>query len=344
MTRRPTLEDVAARTNVSRQTVSNVLNSPHLVRPETRRRVRAAIDELGYRPSLAARQLVTRRSRVLGFAMPAAREGTRYDLDAAFLRALTEAAQSHGYRIMLFTAAGDEDEIGEYAELLDGADLAGFVLAHTHYGDPRTRWLRERGVPFVTFGRPWGDATASHPWVDVDGAAGTRAAVAHLAERGHRRIAFAGWPRGSGVGDDRRAGWQDGLRGLGVADAEIAAWHVETSDSVEAAREPLRRLFQDVRPTAVVCVSDSVAVASLGVRQELDVDVAVVGFDDAQVAEPLELSSLRQPLTEAAERCIELVLGTTTPERAQLLLAPHLITRSSSEAVPAPLPTSRRQS
>ena len=122
---------------------------------------------------------------------------------------------------MLFTAPDDEAEIGQYGELVDVLGVDAFVVTSTHHGDPRTRWLRDNDLPFVTFGRPWGagrrrprraPGTADHAWVDVDGAVGTRAATEHLLDLGHRRIAFIGWPRGSDVGDDRRAGWARAMR------------------------------------------------------------------------------------------------------------------------------------
>lgn len=340
--RRATLEDVASRAQVSRQTVSNVINSPGIVRPGTRERVQAAIAELGYRPSAAARQLVTRSSRMLGFAVPPTRGGTRYAVGSAFLHALTEAAQDEGFRILLFSAPDDDAEIAQYADLLDGADLDGFVLTNTHHGDPRTSWLTERAVPYVTFGRPWGDDDAHHDWVDVDGAAGTGAAVAHLAGLGHERIAFAGWPTGSGVGDDRRDGWAAGLLGLGRSEDEIASWQTTTLDSVEAADAPLRAMLAQTRPTALVCVSDTIAVAALRARRELGLDLAIVGFDDDPVAEPLGLTSLRQPLTAAAQRCLQLVLRPDRSTTERVLLAPELVPRPSSVGHPAPPSTPRR--
>src|SRR4051794_8578344 len=214
---RPTLEIVAARAAVSRQTVSNVLNAPHLVRPDTRSRVEAVIAELGYRPNRAARTLKTRRSQLLGARIETPKDGINGVVLDRFLHALTSQAQAQGYRVMLFSAARDEDEIGQYAQLLEDHDLDAFVLTGTHVGDARTAWLAERGVPFVTFGRPWGVPTAQHSWVDVDGSAGTRAATEHLLALGHRRIAFLGWPEDAAVGDDRRAGWQQACAAAGLS-------------------------------------------------------------------------------------------------------------------------------
>ena len=156
---------------MSRQTVSNVINSPHLVRDDTLARVRAAIDDLGYRPSHAARQMRTRRSHVLGVRIEPMRDGVNGVVLDRFLHALTEGAQDLGYRLMLFTARDDEGEIRAYEELTASLDIDGFVLTSTHHGDARTAWLAEHGVPLVTFGRPWG-AEHRHAWVDVDGATG----------------------------------------------------------------------------------------------------------------------------------------------------------------------------
>ena len=201
-----TIATVARQANVSRQTVSNVLNTPDLVRASTRDRVRAVIEELGYRTNLAARQMRTGRSRLIAVRIDPARDGIEMAVLDRFLHGLTEASAPAGYRIMLYTADDDRAEIATFEELLASYTLDAFVLTHTHHGDGRTDWLARAGVPFTTFGRPWG-ATEAHAWVDVDGAAGTAAATRHLIAAGHERIGFLGWPRGSGVGDDRHHGW-----------------------------------------------------------------------------------------------------------------------------------------
>jgi len=358
--RRPTLETVAELAAVSRQTVSNVLNSPHLVRPQTIARVQAVIDELGYRPHGAARQLRTRRSNVIGLRLERAVDGINGAVLDRFLHSLTELAQVRGYRVMLFTAPDDGGEIVQYAELLDVLEVDAFVLTSTHAGDPRTRWLTEHDVPFVTFGRPWepSDADGSQPdhaWVDVDGSAGTRAAVEHLASLGHTDIAFIGWPAGSGVGDDRRAGWHRAMVAAGMPAHRLDALDVATVDGVAQGAEAARRLIEMVSPTAFVCASDSLALGALaavrtdGVLPGADEGAAaVVGFDDTPVAHAVGLSSVAQPLTEAADRALGLLLarlaaptdgptrrtGRGTPTDQQVLLAPSLVVRDSSRPRP----------
>ncbi|GEL44915.1 alanine racemase [Cellulomonas hominis] len=336
-TTRPTLESVAQRAGVSRQTVSNVLNAPHLVRPETTDRVRSAIDALGYRPSAAARQLRTGRSRVVGLRLEPVQDGINGAVLDRFLHALTESAQARGYRVMLFTAPDDEREIAQYGELLDTADLDAFVLTSTHRDDARAAWLAERDVPFVTFGRPWsapGAATDDHPWVDVDGSAGTRAAVEHLRRLGHERIAYLGWPDGSDVGEDRAAGWAAAMVDAGHDAGLLRRLHARVPDGVAAGAQAIERVLADAAPTAVVCASDSLALGALTVGRSRDTPLAVVGFDDTPVAAAVGLTSVAQPLTEAAHRALDLLLdqldGTGGTRSKQVLLAPHLVERASS--------------
>ena len=347
MVARPTLETVAALADVSRQTVSNVLNAPHLVRPETIQRVRAAIDEVGYRPHGAARQLRTRRSRVIGMRLEPSRDGINGAVLDRFVHALTEQAQTRGYRVMLYTAADDQAEIREYEELLDTLDIDAFLLTSTHHEDPRTRWLVDREVPFVTFGRHWRPADQTdddpgHAWVDVDGAAGTRAAVEHLQELGHRRIGFLGWPAGSGTGDERRLGWRRAMRATGHLDHELDALDVAGPDGVANGAEGMARLLALAEPTAVVCASDSLALGALATTRapgpgEAVRQIAVTGFDDTPVARALGLTSVAQPLTEAAGRALALLLDQLDPGGPQItgpdrhvLLAPSLVVRDSS--------------
>lgn len=331
---RATLESVARLAGVSRQTVSNALNAPHLVRPETLDRVHQAIDALGYRPHVAARQLRTRRSQVIGLRLGPVTDGINGAVLDRFLHDLTEQAQLRGYRVMLFTAADDAGEVAQYSELLDTADLDAFVLTSTHHDDVRTRWLLDHDVPFVTFGRPW-QPGHGHPWVDVDGAAGTRAAVEHLLGLGHRRIGYIGWPEDSDTGADRHTGWARAMVAAGLPAAELAALNVAVVDGVRSGAQAAQRLLATSAPTAVVCASDSLALGAVTVARTEGADLAVVGFDDTPVAAAVGLSSIAQPLSEAAARALALLMrqlesGTREIPEPAVLLAPHLVVRGSS--------------
>ncbi|MFE9653628.1 LacI family DNA-binding transcriptional regulator [Micromonospora sp. NPDC006431] len=329
MAEKVTISTVARHAQVSRQTVSNVLNAPHIVRDETRRRVEEAIAALGYRANQAARQMRTGRSRLVAVRIEPTRDGINGSVLDRFLHGLTETADAAGYRVLLYTARDDGHEIDTYDDLLGAYDLDGFVLTGTDHGDPRTAWLAERNVPFVTFGRPW-DAAEAHPWVDVDGAAGTAQATQRLLDTGHRRIGFIGWPAGSGVGDDRRSGWRTVMAAAGLAGA---APHRETEDGIVHGEREMRALLAaDEPPTAVVCVSDSLALGALQAVRAVAASVAVVGFDDTPVAAVVGLTSVSQPLAAAAARCFELLTGLLDgqPTDPHVLLSPTLVLRHTA--------------
>jgi DNA-binding LacI/PurR family transcriptional regulator len=335
MAEKITISTVAEHAGVSRQTVSNVLNSPHLVREETRERVLASVHALGYRVSQAARQMRTGRSRLLAVRIDAVRDGINGSVLDRFLHGLTESADVAGYRLMLYTAPDATREITTFDDLLGAYDLDGFVLDSTHHGDPRTAWLAERGVPFVTFGRPWGGPDP-HPWVDVDGAAGTEEATRHLLAAGHRRIGYIGWPEGDDeVADDRRAGWERALRAAGL---DPAGLHVGLPDGIAEGGHAARGMLALADPpTALVCASDSLALGALGTGDRSRPGApAVIGFDDTPVAQAIGMSSVSQPLAEVAGRCIDLLIHRldrtpdgTVAEAEHILLAPRLVVRSS---------------
>jgi DNA-binding LacI/PurR family transcriptional regulator len=335
----PTVDDVARVAGVSRQTVSNVLNTPAIVKESTRSRVQSAITQLGYRPHASARRLRTQKSSTIGIRMEGFKDGVSGAVLDRFLHALTEQADARDMRILLYTATSPEHEIEQFARLRDGADVDALILKSTFHNDPRTEWLIDNGMPFVTFGRPWGIDDMndpSHRWVDVDGYAGVFEATRHLIDEGSTRVAFIGWPTPSGTGDERRRGWADAA-GHGAVDA--AALSVATTDGVpEGSRAALDLLGLDSPPDAIVCASDSLA---LGAMIASSGRVPIIGYDNTPVAAAVGLSSVDQPLAEAAASTLELLFGENgsdlqsfNEEPKHRLLAPRLVVRRSTHLAP----------
>ena len=245
----PTLATVADAAGVSRQTVSNALNNPELLRPETLSRVQAVIDELGYSPNRAARQLRTRSSHLFGLRFEPAQEGTSNALMDRFLHTIVEAASRTGHHVLLFS--GDEDDpLDGYDDLLRATAVDAFIVTDTYAGTPQAGFLQDRGAPFVAFGRPWDDPLADHAWIDVDGAAGSRIATEHLVEQGHQRIAWLGWEKTSRIGQDRRAGWEDAMRAAGLDPTGLG---VRISDNVDAARMAAHKAIERGRRSPGSC-------------------------------------------------------------------------------------------
>lgn len=341
MARMPTVDDVARAAQVSRQTVSNVLNTPEIVRDNTRERVQRAIDELGYRPNASARRLRTRRSATIGIRLDPLRDGISGAVLDRFVHKLAEQADARDLRVMIFSAAGNDDELSHIRRLRDGSDVDAFVLIGTDHGDPRIAWLVDHHVPFVSFGRPWGAPADDprHRWVDVDGRAGVRDAVLRLAERGARRIAWIGWPSPSGTGDERRAGW---VEACGLSESDQDALACVTEDGVAHGRACADRLLAlPEPPDAIVCASDSLALGALMAAQAAGLgDLPIVGFDNTPVAAAVGLSSVDQPLDDVVAAALELLFGesgeTVRPnpdsneEPTHRLLVPRLVERRST--------------
>ncbi|MEX0426250.1 LacI family DNA-binding transcriptional regulator [Nocardioides sp. DS6] len=331
----PTLADVAELAGVSRQTVSNAVNNPDLLRADTLARVQAAIEQLGYQPNRAARSLRTRASHLIGLRLPPVQEGTANALMDRFVHSLVETAGAAGYHVLLFD--GDSaDPLAGYDDLLRSTAVDAFVVTDTYLGNPQAQWLHARRAQFVAFGRPWGNAEARHPWVDIDSAHGSELATTHLIDRGHTRIAWIGWRKDSLVGEERRSGWTRAMRSRGLATTGLAS---RVEDTVNSGRMAAAALLDEARPTAFVCASDTLAMGVLHTlydrRLRAGEDIAVVGFDDSQVAQtvPPGITSVRQPLEEAASeivKALEGLLATPSYVGPGAMLKPALMVRGSS--------------
>lgn len=328
-----TIEDVARVAGVSRQTVSNVLNSPQIVREQTRERVQQAIRKLGYAPHASARRLRTRRSSTLGIHLDPYAGGISGVVLDRFVHALTERAGERGLRVMLYAARSPEEEIRRMADLRDGGDIDAVVITGTFHGDPRTGWLIEHDVPFVAFGRPWGEddlGAPAHLWVDVDGAAGTAQATRHALASAGPRVAFLGWPEGSGTGDDRERGWRAALP------ARAEPLRLTSSESVAEARRVVEHALAEYEFDALVCASDSLAVgAHLAAVTSHRPGLPVIGFDNTPAAEALGLSSIEQLPERVASGALDLLLAggrdvvarVVEPHDAHVLVEPRLVVR-----------------
>lgn len=337
MKRRVTLKDVAAQSGVTYQTVSKVINGRAQVSPETAARIWHAAQTLNYKPNHSARSLRAQRSGMIGYSWSSLETEQPNHIMHMFLTSMVSEAELAGYHLLPFPYREGEDQVAGYRELIDSGRVDAFVITSVNYGDPRAQYLVERNFPFVTFGR-----AGEHdpfPYVDIDGALGLRLATDHLIARGHRRIALLAWPENSRTGNDRLAGYCAGLEAAGLPlDPQLISrdeWRFERS---YAATQRWLALPASQRPTAIVAVSDIMAVGGMHAIQaaglRVGVDIAVVGFDDVPLAAYLQppLTSVRQPIREAGRKCVDLLvelLAGRAPAQPQVLLAPELVVRAS---------------
>ncbi len=332
---RATIHDVARVASVSRQTVSNALTHPERVRPDTLDRVLATIDRLGYQPSSSAQSLRAQRSGAIGIEVHTLGPRSSNETRAPFLESLGVRATEHDCHVVPFGSAHAEPMLTGYEEMWRRRLVDAFIIAETHHGDPRPAWLESHGIPFASFGRIWDDPTFTR-WVDVDGAAGTRTAVEHCVDLGYATVAYLGWPTGSVVGDDRRAGWQNTCASVGgdVSGPESVS-DQDLDSAITAGLDLVRRLAPR---SAVVCASDLLA---LGVHQALLMegrapghDIGIVGFDGFETAAVHHITTISQPLTEIADLALTLVhdalAGADRPGTGALLAPRLTVGRSTS--------------
>jgi DNA-binding LacI/PurR family transcriptional regulator len=329
--RPPRMEDVASVAGVSHQTVSRVLNGFSKVRPETRDRVLAAIEELGYRRNTAARTLVTRRSGSIGVITA---DMNHYG-PASIMLGLESASRAAGYGLSLtglpeisatsLRQAVDQvlDQAVE-AVVIIVAHEAALALAHSLHIQ----------VPFVLVE---GDLSATPLTAGVDQIAGARLATNHLLDLGHHSVLHLPGPLDWLEATARREGWRMALQEHGC---RVPALMVEGDWTSRSGYGAARAMLAESRPTAVFAANDQMALGLIRALHEAGLrvpeDVSVVGFDDVPESGYFTppLTTVRQDFRELGRRIMALVLRRLAGElnASVPLVEPRLIVRSSTAA------------
>jgi LacI family transcriptional regulator len=326
--------DVAEEADVSLSTVSNVLNRPDIVAPDTQARVREAINRLKFVPNNSARQLRGGRSSTIGIVV--------FDLSNPYWGEVTAGAESALAETGFVLMVGSSDTSAAKEERI----LRGFdehrpegVLVASVRDFEELMPIYERGTPVVLLGE--GAETLPMSYVGIDDRRGGQLGADHLFDLGHTRIGFVNGPVARYAWAERRRGVMDSIqsRGLdwGQAVLEIT---IETPSAREGDAVVDAMLQADPRPTALFCANDLVALgvlrrfAALGMH--VREDCAIVGFDDIEVAALLSppLTSIRVPAYELGRRAAQILIdqitnpGTTSAQHVHF--QPELIVRESS--------------
>ncbi|MCJ1704074.1 MULTISPECIES: substrate-binding domain-containing protein [unclassified Rathayibacter] len=332
MPRQPTIRDVAVSAGVSYQTVSRVLNDSPQVRPRTRDKVLAAIDDLGFRRSAAARALAAGRSGLIGIL---AAESHSFYGTATAMAAIEQAARDAGYRVPVVNAAPDAESLAAALEHLQREAVEAIVVLA-----PQERALEAIeslaiGVPFVTLGAA---GRGADPRLLVDQAAGARLAAEHLLALGHTRIAHLAGPQHWVEAHARLDGFTARMAEAGLEPAAVIGgdWTAESGY-----RAGLRLLDEVADLTAVVAGNDQMALGLLHACADRGVrapeDLSVVGFDDVPEAAHYRppLTTIRQDFAEVGRRTIGVVLAELRGEPAAVdrPVPPVLVERDSTRAV-----------
>lgn len=326
------LSDVAARARVSTATVSRILNSPDKVSEANTRRVRKAINELGYVPDAAARALASRRSRVIGALIPTLSN----PIFADCIQAVEERLDGHGYALII--ASTDytlKKELRQAKALLEHGVDALLLTGSSHHED-LYRILNDRGIPYVN---TWAVGGTGDPaYVGINNVEAASRLTGYLLDLGHRRIGVI-----SGIGAendrvrDRIAGIRQALdaRGLSLDPSHV----IEKPYGIEHGREAMRLMIARApAPSAVIGGNDLLALGALLECQAAGLgvpdDISIAGFDDIDPASHITpaLTTMRVPTSAMGRLAADYLLRRLSGDQAvsEKTLDVELIVRGST--------------
>lgn len=333
---RPGIRQVAARAGVAVGTVSAYLNHPDRVSAERARRIATAIDELGFVPSSAGRQLRLGVSTLIGYLSP--------DVSNPHFSEIAQEveyrAERLGLTVFFAHSHGDREREDAYLAAFEQRQVRGLLVSSFEPVETRLAAMRERGTPSVLVGRRACDER--QPSISVDDVSGGRQAAEPLLASGCRRLAFVGGPLPVQQVADRLDGARQAVAGAAGGVVEVVEVTERSIAAGRAIGAALAARPAADRPDGVFAAND---VLALGVLQALiagDVavprDIAVVGYDDNEFAEAslIPLTSVRAQHADFGATAVDLLFdaiehGTV----AQRVFEPELIVRRSSRRSPA---------
>jgi LacI family transcriptional regulator len=327
------MEDVAAQAGVALKTVSRVVNDEPGVTPSTAERVRAAIEQLGFRRNDSARVLRKGQTASIGLVM----EDIGDPFYSALSRAVEDVARAHNY--VLFTGSSDEDPAREREVALAFCARRVDGLIVIPASDDHTYLLPEiaAGIATVFVDRPARMIEAD--MVLTDNAGGARDGVAHLIRGGHQRIGFIGDSPQIYTSMLRHRGYRDAMEAAGLSVDD--AWVTQSAPTPPGVETALRRMLAGPAPvTAVFCGNNRISVAALRALAAMGRAMAFVGFDDFELADMLNpgVTVVAQDVARLGRLAAELLFRRLAGDRGpaeRTELPARLIPRGSGEVAPA---------
>src|SRR5215467_13687730 len=328
-----TIQDVARAAGVAPSTVSRYLNGQLRVSPATEAKVLDAVAELGYVPNATARNLVRRRSGVIGFVVP--------EISNPYFGAIAdyvvEAVERHGRLVLLCSHRSQSVKQSSYIDLLASGAIDGMLYLGSFRSNERLAVAIADGLPVVVVDEP----IAGLPPVSavvMDDYAGGYQATSYLVALGHRRIAFVSGPDELGSVTERRRGYCDALVKAGIDPETQLNLPGHFTEQFGASALP-RLLAAPEPPTAAFVASDYIALGMLSAAETHGIrvpeDLSVVGFDDIRFSQYVRprLTTIRSPVERLAQTGVALLFdrmaGTAGAAKTEVLPV-ELIVRESA--------------
>lgn len=336
----PTIKDIARQANVSVATVSRVINNYLHVSEKTRHQVLKAIEELNYKPNNLARSMRIKKTHTIGLLLA----DITNPFYAEIAKAVVNLANSFEYTVILCITNNDFKLQEEYINLLKQRQIDGFLFASVHLQDIPIKQLGKERVPFVLLNRRLKN-NRNINYVVLDNEFGAYMAVEHLVKLGHQHIAFISGQQTFSTSSERYNGYKNALGSFGLSfDKELV---IEGEYNEKKAYDSTLVLLKKSRvPTAIIAANDLMALSAIeaittrGMR--IPEDIAVVGFDDVEIARhsTIQLTTVAQNkhvMAEIATRnLIQIMEGKISQLPVQVTLKPQLIVRNTCGAKASP--------
>ena len=330
--KRVTISDVAREAGVAQMTVSRVVNGGNYVSANVQKRVREAIEKLGYQPNEAARILKGQKARIIGLIVPTL-------ADAFFstcANSVQELATRHGYMTLIQTSSSRAEVETSEIDMMVSRNVAGLILIPMEQtASPRLAEVQASGVPIITLDRVIKGLNANE--VLVENVRGAEEVVCHLIGHGHKKIACLGYDTELLPIQERIEGYTNAMKQAGL---QPLVWKVESSRSIPAL---LQRKLEGLNPpTALFTLNNVTTIQTLHTLQALGIrlpmDLALVGFDDLDLASLLSVpvTVVRQSAHElgraGAKLLFDMIRSEAAPRdmpKTRLVLPTELVIRNS---------------
>jgi LacI family transcriptional regulator len=332
-----TIRDIAKKLGLSIAAVSRALDGYSDISEETRQKVIQAAAEMGYVPNQAARQLRRKKADAIGYILPATTPRFADPFFTEFLTGLGDETAVQPFDLLISIAApGAEAERQIYRNWVQGHKVDGLVLTHMHLHDWRAQFLSDNKVPFSALERSLDDLDFAR--IEVNRREGIVELIAHLIDKGFRKIAYLGGPSDLKIQVDQFAGYLLGLQTfqIGLNPDWIVSGDLTAAGGFQAAQQ---LLSISSPPDAIVCINDETAFGVLHAAHEMGMKVgqnfAVAGFDGVQASNHTEppLTSLDIPVYDVARQLVRMLVAEISGQPLidrQVTLRPRLLMRASS--------------
>ncbi len=331
-----TIEDIAREANVSKATVSRVINNTKAVSPELRERVYDIIKKNNFKPNSLARGLVTKQTRMIGIVIP----DISNPVFGSLTKGINSVCQQMDYTLMVCESGGVQDREIELLEVLSDKSIDGVLFAGVDVNDTLIGKMKEKEYPVVLVTQEASASEGIIPTVVHDNIKATYDAVSFLISNGHKKVAFVSGPKHDySSGKKRLQGYQSALRDNGI---EVPDSYIEHGNfTFESGYECMKKIYEENSqlPTAIMLCSDLMAIGAMrflkSAKIKIPDDISIMGFDDSEYAMYFtpELSTVRISYFAEGEKAAKELFKLMNGQKILLpktYYLPHKIIRRNS--------------